>query len=111
MGFSDEIIDFKRELRDLKTAHARGFGLTKFYKAELTVAITANTYYSFTASVLPGEPSPAFIQMFMRSNPETDIITKTTTTNNSQTIHLVSLTDTTLTIQAQSTSKITLEQS
>lgn len=111
MGFSDEIIDFKRELRDLKTAHARGFGLTKFYKAELTVAITANTYYSFTASVLPGEPSPAFIQMFMHSNPEADIITKTTTTNNSQTIHLVSLTDTTLTIQAQSTSKITLEQS
>lgn len=111
MGFSDEIIDFKRELRDLKTAHARGFGLTKFYKAELTTAITAATYYNFTASVLSGEPSPAFIQIFVHLDPDVDIITATTTTGESQTLRLVALADATITVQAQSTSKITLEQS
>lgn len=72
----DEIIDklknMTREVRDLKTAHERGLGTTRFYRYSISIMAQANTGYSFVARVADGEPQTPVIIALARVEEPTD---------------------------------------
>ncbi len=48
--------DMTREVRDLKTAHERGLGTTRFYRYTLTFTAQSMQPYVIVARVASGEP-------------------------------------------------------
>ena len=60
--FDKEIEEMEREVRDLKTIHARGLGTVRFYEAEATKNVTySQGYATFTITITPDELTPAII--------------------------------------------------
>lgn len=67
---AQKIIDMTREVRDLKTAHQRGLGTTRFYKYSLQIYVGAAEFYNFTARIADGEPTrPAAVAMMNLDEP------------------------------------------
>ena len=61
---AQKIIDMTREARDLKTAHQRGLGTTRFYKYSLQIYADRASYYDFIARIATDEPTrPTAIAM------------------------------------------------
>ena len=107
--FEQELLLMKQELRDLKTYCRKGLGTTRFYSKEITITATAGTYYDFTATTAPGEPSPAFTTIFFTTNPYVRYATGTTATADSRTFSFVAVSQPTqLTVRAVSTSNVNL---
>lgn len=71
----DELIDklknMTREVRDLKTAHERGLGTTRFYKYELEIMANAGEEYIFVARVADDEPQTPVMVPMLRVEPPT----------------------------------------
>lgn len=63
--FDKELKRAEQELLDLKTCHRRGAGTTRFYTADMTISLAAWQFVKFEASVLDGEPTPAFITIYI----------------------------------------------
>lgn len=60
--FDKELEEMEREVRDLKTIHARGLGTVRFYEAEATKTVTTSQgYATFTITIAPDELTPAII--------------------------------------------------
>lgn len=109
--FEQELLDMKREVRDMKTACQHGLGKTRFYSKEITIAAAAGTIYTFRATTAPGEPSPAFIMTFFSTSPSIRYVTGTDADETSRTFRFLAVAQTTqLTVRAVSTSNLTLEQ-
>lgn len=72
----DELIaklkDMTREVRDLKTAHERGLGTTRFYRYSVSIMAQANQFYNFVARVADGEPQTPVIIALGRVEEPTD---------------------------------------
>lgn len=66
--FDKELQRVEQELRDLKTSHKRGAGTTRFYTAEQTITLSNYGFAKFQATVLEGEPSPAFISIYVNNH-------------------------------------------
>lgn len=58
---AQKLIHMTQEVRDLKTAHKRGLGTTRFYKYELEIYVAQGTFYQFIARVDPDEPANPII--------------------------------------------------
>ena len=56
-NLAQKIIDITREARDLKTAHQRGLGTTRFYKYSLQIYADRASYYDFVARIATDEPT------------------------------------------------------
>ena len=54
---AQKLIHMTEEVRDLKTAHRRGLGTTRFYKYELEIYVTQGVFYDFIARIDPDEPA------------------------------------------------------
>ena len=54
---AQKLIQMTQEVRDLKTAHKRGLGTTRFYKYELEIYVAHGQFYQFIARTDPDEPS------------------------------------------------------
>lgn len=63
--FDKELKRVEQELLDLKTSHKRGAGTTRFYTADIIISLDAWQFVKFEASVLDGEPTPAFITIYI----------------------------------------------
>lgn len=61
---AEKLIRIQEELRDLKTAHDRGLGTTRFYKYTLQIYANRADYYTFIARVADGEPENPVIMGF-----------------------------------------------
>lgn len=60
--FDKELEEMEREVRDLKTIHARGLGTVRFYEAEATKNVTySQGYATFIITIAPDELTPAII--------------------------------------------------
>lgn len=69
-NLAQKIIDITREARDLKTAHQRGLGTTRFYKYSLQIYADRASYYDFVARIATDEPTrPAAIAMMNLDEP------------------------------------------
>lgn len=63
-NLAKKLQDMIQEIRDLKTAHQRGLGTTRFYKYSLEIYVDQMTSYDFIARIADGEPTyPAAIMM------------------------------------------------
>lgn len=60
-NLTDKLIGMTNEIRDLKTAHKRGLGTTRFYKYELETYVDQGQFYQFVARTDPDEPKNAII--------------------------------------------------
>lgn len=58
---AQKIKRMQEELRDLKTAHERGLGTTRFYRYEIEIMAQAQTFYNFIARVADDEPQQPVI--------------------------------------------------
>lgn len=63
--FEQNLMRFKEELRDLKTAHQRGLGTTRFYKYELEISAQPINDYTFKANIADGEPERPIITPYI----------------------------------------------
>lgn len=63
---AQKLIHMTQEVRDLKTAHKRGLGTTRFYKYELEIYVAQGEFYQFIARIDPDEPPNAIIIPEMR---------------------------------------------
>ena len=59
--FDKELTEMEREVRDLKTIHQRGLGMTRFYEAEISKSF--DYYADVTVDIADGEPMPAVITL------------------------------------------------
>lgn len=60
--FDKELEEMEREVRDLKTIHARGLGAVRFYEAEATKTVAySQGYATFTITIAQDELTPAII--------------------------------------------------
>jgi len=67
---ANKLKEITRELRDLKTAHERGLGTTRFYRYEIEIMAQAGSYYNFIARVADDEPqSPVIIPAMQTEAP------------------------------------------
>lgn len=67
---ANKLIHMTEEVRDLKTAHQRGLGTTRFYKYSLQIYADRASYYDFVAIIATGEPTrPAAIAMMNLDEP------------------------------------------
>ena len=66
--FEKELMRMEKEVRDLKTAHQRGLGTTRFYEYEKQINVSQGTSYSFTATVADGEPERPAVMVLMNVN-------------------------------------------
>lgn len=109
--FEKELIAVERELRDLKTQCRHGLGNTRFYAKEMTVSCTADYRYTFTATTMAGEPSPAFIGIFYSEpSPSVPFFTGNSADENSREFRFIPLSNTTIRVKAISTSGLTLTE-
>lgn len=109
--FDKELKRLEQELLDLKTGHKRGAGLTRFYTADLTISLGAWEFAKFQASVLDGEPVPAFISIYVGGEYGVDFISGSDAGDDWRQIWFSPLDNPkTFLIRAVSTSKIKLEQ-
>lgn len=53
---ANKLIHMTQEVRDLKTAHQRGLGTTRFYKYTLQIYVGTADWYNFIARVATDEP-------------------------------------------------------
>lgn len=108
--FDTELQRAEQELRDLKTAHRRGAGLTRFYTADTTISLNAWQFVKFQATVLEGEPTPAFISIYIGGN-RLNYVSGSDAGEDWRQVWFSPLDDPdTFHIRAVSTSKIKLEQ-
>lgn len=58
-----KLLDMKSEVLALKTAHARGLGVTDFYEKHNSITTTQNFggYITVTVNIASGETVPAFL--------------------------------------------------
>lgn len=63
-----------QEVRDLKTAHKRGLGMTRFYHYGLEIYVEPNRTYSFVADLADGEPTNPFFMAQMSLDPPLNVI-------------------------------------
>lgn len=108
--FEKELMHMEREVRDLKTFCYRGTGATRFYAKELSIQADSGTTYGVRATTIEGEPSPAFIMIFIKLTPNGEIITGSTAAEDWRELRFASLTAGTFTVKAISTSNLTLER-
>ena len=63
--FDQTIIDLKREMQDLRTAHTRGLGMMNFSTASATATSTSPNYYAYDIVVTfsDGDTFPPICQL------------------------------------------------
>lgn len=67
---ANKLIHMIEEIRDLKTAHQRGLGTTRFYKYSMQIYADRASYYDFVARIATDEPQrPAVIVMMNEDEP------------------------------------------
>lgn len=57
--FDKELTEMEREVRDLKTIHRRGLGMTRFYSADIEK--DHDIFTDITVQIADGEPTPAIV--------------------------------------------------
>lgn len=106
-----ELKRVEQELLDLKTSHKRGAGTTRFYTDEIKIDLAPWQFVKFQATVLDGEPTPAFISIYVSGNYGIDYISGSAAGDDWRQIWFSPLDDPeTFVIKAVSTSKVKLEQ-
>lgn len=109
--FDKELKRVEQELLDLKTSHKRGAGTTRFYTADIIISLDAWQFVKFQATVLDGEPTPAFITIYVGGKYGEDYISGSAAGEDWRQIWFSPLENPeTFRILAVSTSKIKLEQ-
>lgn len=69
---ANKLKEITRELRDLKTAHERGLGTTRFYRYSVSIMVEANQHCTFVARVADDEPQTPVIIALGRVEEPTD---------------------------------------
>lgn len=62
---ANKLIHMTQEVRDLKTAHQRGLGTTRFYKYSLQIYVGTAAYYDFIARVATDEPTRPAVMVLL----------------------------------------------
>lgn len=110
--FDKELKRCEQELLDLKTGHNRGAGLTRFYIAEQTITLSDYGFAKFEASVMDGEPTPAFLTIYVSGRYGEDYVSGSAAGDDWRQIWFGpwDMGTFTYTVRAVCTSKVKLEQ-